>query len=116
LPIFADTIRAKAGFGEETEKGQVFAFVDVTLRPHCRPSNPDTQATYSGYKRVSGIKFQGVVLSSGLLCDVSGAAVERRHDAWLLRESNLHPKIMDPQEGLPVQYVVYGDTDCRRNK
>ncbi|CAN0086883.1 unnamed protein product, partial [Discosporangium mesarthrocarpum] len=32
LPIFADGIRAKTGFGEETKKGRVFAFVDRTLR------------------------------------------------------------------------------------
>ncbi|CAM9691724.1 unnamed protein product [Discosporangium mesarthrocarpum] len=80
LPIFADAIRAKTGFGEVTEK--------------C----------------VNGIKFQGVVLPNGLLCDVSGPVVGRRHDAWLLKESNLNPKVRDAQEGLPVQYVVYGDT------
>ncbi|CAM9314529.1 unnamed protein product [Discosporangium mesarthrocarpum] len=99
------------GFGEETEKGRVFAFADGTLRPHCRPTNPGTQAaTYSGYKRVNSIKFQGVMLPNGLLCDVAGPAGGRRHDSWLIGESNLNPKVRDALEGLPVQYVVYGDT------
>ncbi|CAM9211268.1 unnamed protein product [Discosporangium mesarthrocarpum] len=111
LPIFADTIRAKRGFGEETEKGRVFALMDGTLRPHCRPANPGIQtATNPGCKRLNGIKFQGVVLPNGLLCDVAGPAVGRRNDAWLLMESNLNPKVCDALEGLPVQYVVYGDT------
>ncbi|CAM9442872.1 unnamed protein product [Discosporangium mesarthrocarpum] len=93
------------------EKGQVFAFVDGTLRRHCRPPLASRQRhTLGGYKHVNGIKFQCVVLSNGLLCDVAGPALGRRHDAWWLRESNLNPKVRDPQEGLLVQYVVYGDT------
>ncbi|CAM9138306.1 unnamed protein product [Discosporangium mesarthrocarpum] len=59
---------------------------------------------------MNAVKFQGVVLPNGLLCDVAGPAVGRRHNAWLLRESKLNPKIRDAQEVLPVQYVEYGDT------
>ncbi|CAM9555962.1 unnamed protein product [Discosporangium mesarthrocarpum] len=97
--------------GREMEKGRVFAFVDRPLRPHCRTAIPGTQAaTYSGYKRVNGIKFQGAMLPNGLPYDVAGSAVGRRHSAWLFRESNLNPKVRDAQEGPPVQYAGYGDT------
>ncbi|CAM9523461.1 unnamed protein product [Discosporangium mesarthrocarpum] len=66
LPAAAAPIRCETGFAPGTVNGELFAFVDESLRPHSRPIHDYTQqATYSGYKRVHGVKFQGVVLPNG---------------------------------------------------
>ncbi|CAN0156318.1 unnamed protein product, partial [Discosporangium mesarthrocarpum] len=87
------------------------AFVDGTLRPHCSSIYGDTQnATYSGYERVHSLKFQGLELPNGLLCDLHGPVAGSRHDVYMLGRINLNPKVVNMPEGAPVQYVVYGDT------
>ncbi|CAM9605468.1 unnamed protein product, partial [Discosporangium mesarthrocarpum] len=51
-------------------------------RPLCRPIHDDTQKpTYSGYKRVHGLKIHRVVFPNGLLCDLCGPVTGNRHEA-----------------------------------
>ncbi|CAM9680055.1 unnamed protein product, partial [Discosporangium mesarthrocarpum] len=62
--------------------------------------------------RANGLKFQGVVLPNGLLCDLCRPIAGSRHDAHILGRRNLNPKVANMQEGAPAQHAVYGDTAC----
>ncbi|CAM9966532.1 unnamed protein product [Discosporangium mesarthrocarpum] len=94
LPTAAASICCKTGFAPGTVNGEVFALVDWTPRPHFRSILDDTEkAMHSGYKRVHGLNYQGVVLPNGLLRDLCGPVVGSRHDAHMLDGSNLNPKV-----------------------
>ncbi|CAM9761303.1 unnamed protein product [Discosporangium mesarthrocarpum] len=75
------------------------------------PSMITLRATYSGYNRVHGLKFQGAVLPNGLLVTCTDWPVAgSRHDAYIFGMSNPNPEVANMQEGEHVQHVVYGDT------
>ena len=65
-----------------------WAFVDGTARGICRPSQYQ-RLCFSGHKRIHCIKFQSLVTPNGLIINLFGPMEGRRHDAALLRESNL---------------------------
>ena len=44
---------------------------------------------YNGHKRVPALKFQAVVIPSGLAANLYGPVEGRRHDAGMLEESGL---------------------------
>ena len=44
---------------------------------------------YNGHKRVHALKFQAVVITSGLVASLYGPIEGRRHDAGMLKESGL---------------------------
>lgn len=48
-----------------------FGFIDGTVRPICRPQN-NQRIVYNGHKRVHGLKFQSVVLPSGMIANMYG--------------------------------------------
>ena len=58
-----------------TDKGAAlsncFGFVDVTVRPICRPGR-DQKIVYNGHKRVHASKFQSVSLPNGLVAHLYG--------------------------------------------
>ncbi|CAM9179015.1 unnamed protein product [Discosporangium mesarthrocarpum] len=90
---------AKPGSDKETVNGEVLAIVVGTLRPHCRSIRDNTQkATYNSYKRVHGLKFQGVVLPNRRFCDLHVSVVGSRHDAYMLGRSNLNPMAANVKE------------------
>ncbi|KAM7436750.1 hypothetical protein ABFA07_013482 [Porites harrisoni] len=64
---------------------------------------------YSGHKRVHCLKFQSVMAPNGIIAHLFGPIEGRRHDAFMLGESNLLPLLerMVKPNGDP--YVVYGD-------
>jgi hypothetical protein len=43
----------------------------------------------NGHKRVHGLKFQSIVIPNGLISHLYGPIERRRHDAGMLRESNV---------------------------
>lgn len=83
-------------------------FVDGTLIQSCRPEY-DQRELYNGKNRVHGLKYQAVVMPNGLVAHFYGPMSGRRHDATLLRESQILQKIrnMRSTDGLPL--VLYGD-------
>lgn len=64
------------------------ALVDGTLCRIARPQNSQ-RAVYNGHKRVHGIKFQSVVIPSGLIANLAGPFEGRRHDSTMLHESRM---------------------------
>lgn len=84
-------------------------FIDGTVRPMCRPSY-NQQASFNGHKRVHAIKFQGIMLSNGIIGCMHGPYEGRRHDSYLLAESG----VQDQLSALPLMpdgtpYCLYGD-------
>ncbi|XP_071944737.1 uncharacterized protein [Antedon mediterranea] len=65
-----------------------WGFVDGTVRPICRPGEHQ-RIVYNGHKRVHSLKFQSVVTPNGLIANLFGPIEGCRHDAFMLRESNL---------------------------
>lgn len=83
-------------------------FIDGTLRGMCRPGRSQKNV-YSGHKRKHGLKYQGVMLSNGLMC-MHGPWAGRHHDSFLLAESTL----LQDLDALPraadgTRYCLYGD-------
>ena len=65
-----------------------FGFVDGTVRQISRPGD-NQHLVYNGHKRVPALKFQAVVIPSGLAANLYGPVEGRRHDAGMLEESGL---------------------------
>ena len=65
-----------------------WGFIDGTVRPICRPKD-NQRRVYNGHKRVHALKFQSVLTPNGLIANLFGPIEGRRHDARMLRESNL---------------------------
>ena len=69
-----------------------FGFIDGTVRPMCRPGE-NQRTVYNGHKKVHSLKFQSVALPNGLIGNMYGPLEGRRHDSFLLRMSDLLPKL-----------------------
>ena len=79
------------------------------MRPICRPTS-NQRLVFNGHKRTHAIRFQSIVTPNGLVANMYGPIEGRRHDAGLLRESN----IMEQLERYMTSpagdiYVIYGD-------
>ncbi|CAM9718435.1 unnamed protein product, partial [Phaeothamnion confervicola] len=64
---------------------------------------------YNGHHRLHGLKFQGVMNPNGIVSDMYGSVVGRRHESHLLARSNLNNRMATAQAGNPRQYKIYGD-------
>lgn len=77
--------------------------------PLNRPSKGQ-RVFYNGHKRKHAIKFQGVMTPDGIFVDLHGPVPGTRHDAFLLTDSGLVPKLegnMNSAAGEP--FFIYGD-------
>ena len=66
LPRYADSIAAKGAALQNC-----FGFVDGTVRPICRPKQ-NQRVVYNGHNRVYSLKFQSVVVPSGMIANLYG--------------------------------------------
>lgn len=78
------------------------------MRAICRPSN-NQQECYNGHKRVHALKYQSVVTPNGLIANLFGPIEGRRHDSFLLSESQLLPALALKNENFNEPYYIYGD-------
>ncbi|XP_048587454.1 uncharacterized protein LOC116601948 [Nematostella vectensis] len=83
LQEYADAIFAKGA-----PLSNCFGFVDGTVRPISRPGQ-NQRIVYNGHKRVHSLKFQSVALPNGLIGHMYGPVEGKRHDAFMLMESNI---------------------------
>lgn len=86
-----------------------WGFIDGTVRPICRPSIQQEEY-YSGHKRVHCVKYQSVLCPDGIIINLKGAFPGRRHDAGILRLSNLYQQL-EENTVFPnnESFVLYGD-------
>jgi hypothetical protein len=73
-------------FGSPTKT--VVGFLDCTIRQTCHPGM-DESLTYTRYKKLHGMKFQGVVVLNGLLAHLEGPFRAPQNDVGVLNESEL---------------------------
>ena len=66
LQRYADSIAAKGAALQNS-----FVFVDGTVRPICCPKQ-NQRVVYNGHKRVHSLKFQSVVVPSGVIAYLYG--------------------------------------------
>ena len=86
-----------------------WGFVDGTVRPVSRPGK-NQRVLYNRHKRVHAIKFQAVVAANGLIANLYGPVVGKRHDSGMLGESGLLGELQRHSfspRGQPL--CVYGD-------
>jgi nuclease HARBI1 len=82
-----------------------WGFLDATVRRCARPKKRQA-FFYSGHKHTHGLKFQGIMVPSGLIAHLWGPIPARRHDQYVLHESYLTSQLSQPPfAGL----VVYAD-------
>ncbi|CAB4032157.1 Hypothetical predicted protein [Paramuricea clavata] len=84
-----------------------WGFVDVTVRPICRPGE-NQRVMYNGHKRIHAIKFQSVVAPNGLIANLYGPIEGKRHDAGMLRMSGLLDQLDQPTGDI-INYFKFMD-------
>ena len=106
LQLFAGAIYAKVAPSDNC-----WGFIDVTVRPCCRPGI--NQRMVYGHKRVHGIKFQSVVISiscNGLIANLFGPVEGRKHDSGMLGDSGLCTQLQQYAPGQNHNILcLYGD-------
>ena len=96
----------------ETQHHRLRSFDQLWLspvRPVSRPGKHQ-RTIYNGHKRVHAIKFQSIVAPNGLIANLHGPVVGKRHDSGMLAESGLLGDLQQysySPDGQPL--CVYGD-------
>lgn len=104
LEVFADAIYQKCG-----ALSNCFGFVDGTVRPVCRPGI-DQRVLYNGHKKVHAIKFQFLAVANGLVANLFGPIEGKRHDSYMLTESNLYRQLVQHAVDTNGNLLcIYGD-------
>jgi nuclease HARBI1 len=85
-------------------------FIDGTLVEIARRSGIQQRATYSGYKRSPGLKWQVIATPDGLLFHIFGPFEGRRHDMHLYAESGLDEILSEELLIDGFQHYIFGDS------
>ncbi|XP_062571196.1 uncharacterized protein LOC134233231 [Saccostrea cucullata] len=86
-----------------------WGFIDGTVRPICRPQSYQ-QLVFNGHKRVHGLKFQCITTPDGMIAHLFGPIEGRRHDAGMLRESDVEHQLQQYMTKANNDvYSLYGD-------
>ncbi|VEN39660.1 unnamed protein product, partial [Callosobruchus maculatus] len=104
MEFYADAVRRKGA-----AIPNCWGFIDGTAGAICRPSIP-LEEYYSGHKRMHCVKYQSVLCPDGMIVNLKGPYVGRRHDAGIYRESQLYAELQEVAvfpDGR--KYVLYGD-------
>lgn len=95
---------------ESYANSEIIGFLDATYFFFCQPDNQLLQqSVYTGYKKQFGVKFQVAVLPNGMKLHVHYAESARRHDSFILSQSNLLENLAVVQEHSPIKYRLHGD-------
>ncbi|CAN0139238.1 unnamed protein product, partial [Pylaiella littoralis] len=86
-----------------------WGFLDGTVRKISRPSRQQ-RLYYNGWKRVHALKYRAVDSTDGIIRQLWGPMLGRRHDVALLGESQLLQSMMDSfHDAAGEPYYIYGD-------
>ena len=104
LQNYADVIHAKGA-----PLQNCWGFIDGTVRPVSRPGK-NQRVLYHGHKHVHAIKFLSVVAANGLITNLYGPVVGKRHDSGMLGKSGLLGDLQRHSfSPLGQPLCVYGD-------
>lgn len=104
IDLFCDAVRAKGA-----PLDRCWGFIDGTIRKISRPDRWQ-RIYYNGWKRVHGLKYQAIDTPDGIIRQLWGPMLGRRHDVTLLGLSGLMDTLQtwfNDEEGEP--YYIYGD-------
>lgn len=102
----------------------VAGFIDGTIQPCVRPGGGPVgkggknanrhdsliqRAFYTGWKKLHGLKWQGVTLPNGIIADFWGPISARHNDIYILRVSQIHQRWKNAQVGNSAQFKLFGD-------
>ncbi|CAG2244686.1 unnamed protein product [Mytilus edulis] len=100
---------AGAVFDRDGPLDSCWGFIDGTVRPICRPQE-NQRLVFNGHKRSHALKFQSIVTPNGIISNLFGPIEGRRHDAGMLRESDILAQMRvhmtTPQGRI---FCIYGD-------
>jgi len=99
---------ANAMHSEGNPIGNVFGFVDGTMRHVCRPmegANVPQEALYNGWKHNHFIKYQGITTPDGLIISIDGPHFGSTNDSLIWSGGVLRDKI----HSLDPTMAVFGD-------
>ena len=82
-----------------------WAFIDGTCKQVCRPKYYQ-RLLYNGHKRYHCLKYQGLIVPSGILIDLAGPFIGIRHDVRILGESDLRSRL---NHCMDRSNVIFGD-------
>ena len=74
----------------------------------CRPTR-NQREYYNGHKRIHAIKFQSVTTPDGIIIHLFGPVSGRRHDMFLLGESQIKDILEEHAVDQDGHFYVYGD-------
>lgn len=94
---------AEAIFNKVERLTECLGFIDGATRQTCLPVRFQEQL-YSGHKKKHCIKSQNITIAKGLIASMFGSVEGRRHDVFILRESN----VVNDMERHPG-FHLYGD-------
>lgn len=86
----------------------IWGFIDGSFRPVCRP-NADQRTLYSWHYRLHGIRFQSIMAPNGLVVNLGGPWVGRRHHFGMLADSGLLNLLGTKMNELGRIFQIYGD-------
>jgi hypothetical protein len=102
LQLFAEKIK---NHKKGAPLGNVWGFLDCTIRPICRPCVWQ-RICYNGHKKFHALKYSAVKSPDGLIYHLFGPFEGRRNDNALLNESQLIPRCLEQAP----DFCLYGDS------
>jgi hypothetical protein len=104
-----DLTRFSAAVQDRCGQGNVFGFVDGTVRPMCKPDQMQGPC-YTGKDKCHALKYQGLTTPNGLLHQLCGPWPGSRHDMHMLHKSELVSYLQQlPQDANHRIFSVYAD-------
>ncbi|KAJ9263877.1 hypothetical protein DTO212C5_7409 [Paecilomyces variotii] len=99
---YATELEARSG----TQR--IWGFINGTFRPVCRPSQ-NQRFYYSGYKKLHGFKYQGIITPDGMLLSYMGPFEGKVNDLTMIRKTGLEQQLQDMLADRK-DYFLYGDS------
>ena len=106
LEMYAEA--SAAATDDLSEPMNVWAYLDGTTRPICRPIE-NQRLVYNGKDRVHALKYQAVTTLDGIIVHLAGPIEGARHDSHMLRESGLLELLNEKMITIRKMYRLYGD-------
>ncbi|CAB1115709.1 unnamed protein product [Ectocarpus sp. CCAP 1310/34] len=104
IDIFCQAIHAKGGL-----LTRCWGFIDRTVRAIAKPRR-NQRLWYNGWKRKHALKYQGADIPDGIIRQLWGSMLGRRHDIAMMGQSSLLQHLeqwFNDAAGTP--YYLYGD-------
>jgi hypothetical protein len=93
----------------------IWAFIDGTIRPICRPSSIEQRPWYTGYKKLHGFKFQAISTPDGLIISLFGPTTAADGDWMMWFMSDIEAILKELFSGIlqDEEPMIYGDPAWR---